>query len=57
VVAPELYPQGGRSRSHETHGSVGAHLGKEARFGAEEHVAVPKLTLTRRRGSGPRDTL
>jgi hypothetical protein len=32
VTAPELPSQGGRARSHGTRGSVGAHLGKEARL-------------------------
>jgi hypothetical protein len=26
------------------HGSVGSHLGREMRFGAEEHVATPELS-------------
>jgi hypothetical protein len=56
VVALELSSRGGRARSLGTRGRVGAHLGREARSGAEEHVAASKLNSTRRRGPGPRDT-
>jgi hypothetical protein len=56
VTAPELPSQGGRVLSHGTHGSTGAHLIREARSGAEGHVAAPKLTSARRRGPEPRDT-
>jgi hypothetical protein len=38
------------------HGSVGVHLSREARSGAEEHVAALKLNSARKRGPGPRDT-
>jgi hypothetical protein len=41
-------PQGGRARSHGTHGSAGAHLGREVRSRAEGHVVVPELTSARR---------
>jgi hypothetical protein len=54
VTAPELSSQGGRARSHVTCGSVGAHLGREARSGVEERVAAPELNSARRRGPGPR---
>jgi hypothetical protein len=37
VVAPELSSRGGEAGPR---GSVGAHLGREARFGAEEHVTA-----------------
>jgi hypothetical protein len=56
VATPELSSRGGRARSHGTRGSTGAHLIREARFGAEGHVTVTELTSTRRRGLGPRDT-
>jgi hypothetical protein len=36
--------QGGEVQGHETCGSAGAHLSKEARFRAEEHMAAPELT-------------
>jgi hypothetical protein len=48
VAAPELSSQGGRARSHGTCGSAGAHLGREVRSGAEEHVAAPELNSARR---------
>jgi hypothetical protein len=38
------------------HDSAGAHLSKEARFGAEGHMVASELTSARRRGSGPQDT-
>jgi hypothetical protein len=56
VVAPELSPQGDRVRSYETRGRAGAHFNREARSGAEGHVAAPNLTSARRRGPEPRDT-
>jgi hypothetical protein len=56
VAAPELPSQEGRARSHGTHGSIGAHLIKEARTGAEGHVAAPEPTSARRRGPGLQDT-
>jgi hypothetical protein len=52
VAAPELCSREGRARSHGTCGSVGAHLDREARSGAEEHVAVPELNSARRQGPG-----
>jgi hypothetical protein len=55
VAAPELPSQKGRTVSRATRGSTGAHLVKEARFGAEGYVAAPELTSARRRGPGPRD--
>jgi hypothetical protein len=55
VAASELSSRGGRARSHGTCGSTDAHLVREARSGAEGHVAAPELTLTRRRGPGSRD--
>jgi hypothetical protein len=54
MAASELSSQGGRARSYGTRGSVGAHLGREARSGAEERVVAPELNSARRRGSGPR---
>jgi hypothetical protein len=56
VEAPELPSQEGRARSYVTRGSTKAHLIKDARFGAEGHVAAPELTSSRKRGPGPRDT-
>jgi hypothetical protein len=50
VAAPELSSRGGRAWSHGTHGSTGAHLGREARSEAEEHVATPEPTSTGRCG-------
>jgi hypothetical protein len=38
VVALELSPRGSRARSHGTRGSARAHLGREARSGAEGHM-------------------
>jgi hypothetical protein len=52
VVAPELSSRGDRAQSHRTHGSAGAHLGREVRSEAEEHVAAPELNLVRRQGLG-----
>jgi hypothetical protein len=56
VAAPELSSGGGRARSHVTRGNAGAHLYKEARSGAKEHVVAPELNSAMRRGPGPRDT-
>jgi hypothetical protein len=56
VVAPEFPSQEDRTQSHGTCGSTGAHLVKEVRTGAKEHVAASELTSARRRGPGPRDT-
>jgi hypothetical protein len=47
--------QGGEVWNRGTRGSTGAHLVKEARSGAEGHVAAPELTSVRRRGPGPQD--
>jgi hypothetical protein len=44
-----------RAWIHGTWGSVGAHLSKEARSGAEGHVTAPELTSVRRQGPGPQD--
>jgi hypothetical protein len=49
--------QGGVVRSHGTRGSAGAHLGREARSEAEEHVTALKLNSARRRGPGPRGSI
>jgi hypothetical protein len=54
VTAPELSSQGGKARSHGTRVSTGAHLGMEARSGAEERLAVSELNLARRRDPVPR---
>jgi hypothetical protein len=56
VAAPELPSQEDRAQSHGICGSTGAHLVKEVRTGAKEHVAASELTSARRRGPGPRDT-
>jgi hypothetical protein len=48
VAAPELSSRGGRARSHVTHSSVGAHLGREVRSRAEESVTAPELNPARR---------
>jgi hypothetical protein len=56
MAAPKHSSRGGRARSRGTCGSTGVHLVREARSGAERHVAAPKLTSARRRGPGPRDT-
>jgi hypothetical protein len=53
VAAPELSSRGGRVRSHGIRGSVGAHLGREVRSGAEERVAALELNSARRQGLGP----
>jgi hypothetical protein len=47
VAALELSSRGGRAQSHGTRGSAGAHLGREARSRAEEHVAAPELNSAR----------
>jgi hypothetical protein len=54
VAAPELSSRRGRARSHGTHGSAESHIGRDARSGAEEHVAAPELNSVRRRGPEPR---
>jgi hypothetical protein len=56
VTAPELLSQEGRARSRGTRGSTGAHLVKQARSGADGHVAASELTSARRRGLEPWDT-
>jgi hypothetical protein len=56
VAAPELSSRGGRARSHRTRGSARAHLSREARSEAEEHMTTQELNSIRRRGPGPRDT-
>jgi hypothetical protein len=55
VVVLELSSRGGRARSYETRDSTGAHLVREAKFGAEGHVAAPELTLSGRQGLELRD--
>jgi hypothetical protein len=47
---------GGEVWGRGIRGSAGAHLSKEARFGAKGHVVAQELTSARRRGPGPRDT-
>jgi hypothetical protein len=42
--------QGGGVQSHVSRGSAGAHLSKEAGFGATCHMAVPEPTLAGRQG-------
>jgi hypothetical protein len=42
--------EGGEARGHGTRGSTGAHLSKEVRFGATEHVAAPEPTSAWRCG-------
>jgi hypothetical protein len=56
VAAPKLPSQEGRAQTHGTRGSTGAHLVKEAKTGAEGHVAASELTSARRRGPRPQDT-
>jgi hypothetical protein len=56
VVASELTLAGGKVRGRGTHGSTGAHLSKDARFGAKGHVAMLELTSARRQGPGLQDT-
>jgi hypothetical protein len=56
VTVPELSSRGDRVRCHGIRGSAGAHLGREARSEAEQHVAAPELNSARRRGPEPRDT-
>jgi hypothetical protein len=56
MAAPELSSQGDRAWSHGTHGSVGAHLAREVRSKAKEHVTAMELNSIRRRGPGPHDT-
>jgi hypothetical protein len=55
VAASELPSQEGRTQSHGTCGSIGAHLIKEARSRIKGYVVVPELTSARRRGPGPQD--
>jgi hypothetical protein len=50
VAASELPSQEGRARSRGTRGSTGAHLSKEARFGAAGHVVAPEPTSVGRCG-------
>jgi hypothetical protein len=47
---------GGEVRSHRTRGSAGAHLSREASFGAIGHVAAPEPTSVGRWGPEPYDT-
>jgi hypothetical protein len=56
VAAPELSPHGGKTQSHCTRGSAGAHLGREVRSRATEHVAALAPTSVGGRGLGPWDT-
>jgi hypothetical protein len=49
----ELSSRGGRARSRGTRGSARAHLGREARPEAKEHVAASELNSVMRRGPGP----
>jgi hypothetical protein len=49
-AAPELPSQEGRAQSHGTRGSAGAHLSKEARSGATEHMMAPEPTSAGRCG-------
>jgi hypothetical protein len=44
----ELSSRGGRTRSHGTRGSTGAHLGREVRSGAAGHVVAPEPTSAER---------
>jgi hypothetical protein len=55
VEAPELSSRGGRAQSHGTCGSTGAHIVREARYGAEGHMVASELTLLGRQGSELRD--
>jgi hypothetical protein len=48
VAALELPSQEGRARSPETRGSAGAHLSKEARFGAVGHVTSTGAHLSKK---------
>jgi hypothetical protein len=50
VATLELSSRGDRARSHETCGSVGAHLDKEVRFEAAGHVVATEPTSTGRCG-------
>jgi hypothetical protein len=45
-----LTQQRGEVRGHETCGSTGAHLDRNARSRAARHVKVPELTSIERRG-------
>jgi hypothetical protein len=55
VVVPKLSSRGGRARSYETRDITRAHLVREAKSGAEGHVAAPELTLSERQGPELRD--
>jgi hypothetical protein len=48
VATPELPSQEGRAQSCGTHGSIGTHLIKEVRSGAEGHMAASELTSAMR---------
>jgi hypothetical protein len=48
VAVLELSSRGGRTRSHGTCGSAGAHVSREVRSGAEECVVAPELNSARR---------
>jgi hypothetical protein len=47
MTTSELSSQRGRAWSHETRGNARAHLDRETRFGAEEHVTMPELNSAR----------
>jgi hypothetical protein len=48
VTASDLSSRGGRDQCHETRGSIRAHLDREARSRAEEHVTASELNSVRR---------
>jgi hypothetical protein len=50
MTALELSSRGGRAQSHVTHGSAGAHLGREVRSGATGHMAALEPTSAGRCG-------
>jgi hypothetical protein len=54
MTALELSSRADRAQSHGTRGSVGAHLGTEARSEAKKHVVASELNSVRMRGPGPR---
>jgi hypothetical protein len=56
MAAPELPSQEDRARRHVTRGSTRAHLDKESMYGAEGHVAAPKLISVKMQGLELRDT-
>jgi hypothetical protein len=56
MAAPEPSSRGGRAWSRGTRGSIRAHLDREVRSRAEEHVTASELNSVRRRGPEPRDT-